>query len=251
MRAHHAPSSRRIAEEIEKLPSQLSLNPDVRYCAFETHTVFMDLRRNRYFAVTGNQSDFISRSGRGFSFKSLGDREQALAKRLVDEGVLNSGAHAPMCRRDPQSESPDSSAFSCKTFRPNSFPLLEAILMMRCLISVHMLWFSRKRKTKALLRSVRSWRARTGKPTQLPSAEVEHIANVFKYLTPLFLTTNDNCLFRSILLMRYLTLKGIGATLHMGVRISPFCAHSWVQYGSMVLNDDLDSVLEFKQILAA
>lgn len=57
------------------------------------------------------------------------------------------------------------------------------------------------------------------------------------------------CLSRSIALTQRLRALGCHANLVMGVRILPFAAHSWTQFGEIVLNDTCEEVARFQPIL--
>lgn len=59
----------------------------------------------------------------------------------------------------------------------------------------------------------------------------------------------DNCLIRSIALLRMLRAAGGDGVLVIGVTASPFSAHAWVQRGAVLLNDSLDRVRIFSLIL--
>lgn len=61
---------------------------------------------------------------------------------------------------------------------------------------------------------------------------------------------NDKCLARSLGLAEALFRRGHSATFVIGVAINPFAAHSWVQSGATVLNDDVDRVRLFSPIMA-
>lgn len=64
-------------------------------------------------------------------------------------------------------------------------------------------------------------------------------------------TRHDQCLLRSLALMRWAASRGMALDLVFGVTARPFQAHCWVQHGDMVLNDSLDHVINFTPILAA
>ena len=59
----------------------------------------------------------------------------------------------------------------------------------------------------------------------------------------------DRCLPRSIALALRLARDGLAAQLVIGVRTSPFGAHSWAQHEDEVLNDSVEEVLRFTPIL--
>ena len=64
-------------------------------------------------------------------------------------------------------------------------------------------------------------------------------------------TRHDQCLLRSLALVRWATSRGMALDLVFGVTARPFQAHCWVQHGNLVLNDSLDHVINFTPILAA
>jgi hypothetical protein len=63
------------------------------------------------------------------------------------------------------------------------------------------------------------------------------------------LKSNDRCLMHSIAMVDFLASRGIPSTLVVGVRMSPWGAHAWVQDGDMVLNDSVDRVAAYTPIL--
>ncbi len=62
-------------------------------------------------------------------------------------------------------------------------------------------------------------------------------------------TAADRCLPRSIALAICLAATGTRATLVIGVQLPPFAAHSWVQFGDMVVNDSAEEARRFEPIL--
>jgi len=80
------------------------------------------------------------------------------------------------------------------------------------------------------------------------TSAVERISRAFlradRFLSPL-----DQCLPRSIALASTLARQGIAVSLVVGVRLHPFLAHSWVQCGTLLLNDRPDVVRTFTPIL--
>lgn len=53
---------------------------------------------------------------------------------------------------------------------------------------------------------------------------------------------SGRCLIQSLLLLHFLRLLGIRPELVLGVRTHPFEAHCWVEWNSLVLNDNVDHV---------
>lgn len=57
-----------------------------------------------------------------------------------------------------------------------------------------------------------------------------------------------NCLLDSIALVRWLVTKGCPVTLVFGAKLHPFAAHCWVQSGTLLLNDRLETVHRFEPV---
>lgn len=62
-------------------------------------------------------------------------------------------------------------------------------------------------------------------------------------------TAAERCLSRSIALAVCLASRGDRSHVVLGVRLSPFGAHSWAQQGDTVLNDSLEEVQRYQPIL--
>lgn len=62
-------------------------------------------------------------------------------------------------------------------------------------------------------------------------------------------TAAERCLARSIALAICLASRGDRSHVVLGVRLSPFGAHSWAQRGDTVLNDSLEEVQRYHPIL--
>jgi len=78
---------------------------------------------------------------------------------------------------------------------------------------------------------------------------LEDAVNAFHRLRPLVFTSKDRCLHDSLILKLSLASEGIPSTWVVGVRTGPFAAHSWVQSGHFVLNDQREHVCGFQPIL--
>ena len=87
-------------------------------------------------------------------------------------------------------------------------------------------------------------------PTRLQTAEIES----YKSLAAAFArgsryrSATDQCLVRCLAMREMFARRGLGVDLVIGVML-PFAAHCWVQNGSVLLSDPLDSVQNFKPLL--
>lgn len=63
------------------------------------------------------------------------------------------------------------------------------------------------------------------------------------------LSRHAQCLRTSLALSAYLARRDFYPDVVIGVRMRPFAAHAWVQFGDIVLNDSVDEVIPFTPIL--
>ncbi|MDB5580800.1 MAG: hypothetical protein JWR80_5976 [Bradyrhizobium sp.] len=68
--------------------------------------------------------------------------------------------------------------------------------------------------------------------------------------TELLFPRTDRCLPRSLAFLGVCGRKGFFPSIVFGVRTNPFTAHCWAQYGTIVLNDQIDRVRLFTPIFA-
>ena len=109
-------------------------------------------------------------------------------------------------------------------------------------------WLRRTASLNRTLACATRWKAH---PAQDRSAEtVRDLARRFDRLTPYVFTSHEACFFRSLVLLKFLSLMGVPADWEFGVRPLPFSAHCWIEYEGMVLNDHLDHASEYRKILS-
>ncbi|WP_374394887.1 lasso peptide biosynthesis B2 protein [Sphingopyxis sp.] len=56
------------------------------------------------------------------------------------------------------------------------------------------------------------------------------------------------CVPDSLALARFLWARGIAGDLLFGVRLDPFAAHAWVQFGELVLSDNVNVVADYTPV---
>jgi hypothetical protein len=89
--------------------------------------------------------------------------------------------------------------------------------------------------------------------TKSPSPDLNRIRDAisaFYHIRPFFYSYGGQCLLDSLTLFRFLSLHRICATWVIGIRTRPFAAHTWLQYGSYVLNDTPEDILSYDPIMA-
>ncbi|MEJ6010773.1 lasso peptide biosynthesis B2 protein [Novosphingobium aquae] len=88
------------------------------------------------------------------------------------------------------------------------------------------------------------------KPLADPSSDAMAARMVRAFeLARLLRSAADRCLARSIALALCLMRRRCAVQVVLGVKLSPFSAHCWVQSGEHVLNDSLEEVQRYSPIL--
>lgn len=78
---------------------------------------------------------------------------------------------------------------------------------------------------------------------------VPDLVAAFAFLRPYFFAAKDACLFDTLALSEYLADYGVYPRWVFGVQTRPFAAHCWLQLNGIVLNDTLDHVRRYAPIM--
>ncbi|MDI1281734.1 lasso peptide biosynthesis B2 protein [Brevundimonas sp.] len=81
--------------------------------------------------------------------------------------------------------------------------------------------------------------AEARRPLSRDAEAVEAAARQF-WTVGAWLPIEGECLVRSAMLVAFLRRMGLSADWVFGVRLWPFAAHCWVQFGEVCLNDDVE-----------
>jgi hypothetical protein len=111
------------------------------------------------------------------------------------------------------------------------------------------LWL-RGRSLQAIAMAVQARRDRLQSPSTPCSLEsVRTGTAVYERLRPFAFSAHKNCLHDSLSLVAFLASEGAFPRWVIGVKTRPFGAHSWVQMGATVHNDQHEMVRQFRPIL--
>jgi len=240
------PRERAIEKAHAPMPSY-RLSPNIHFCVCDDALIFLDVARDTYFRFSGRQRDWFESIRAAGANQDLNGPEAGFAERLVAKQILT---------RDRQTGVPLSAAcftppvaclsrLACTDTSTRVVP--TAGHMMLATLSAW--WLEHACRFEHVVASVQQWKANTARR---PAPSVEHVlelASRFHALTPYFFSTHDACRFRSLALIRFLTVFGVQADWVFGVRLCPFGAHCWVEYNGVILNEDLDTVTEFRPIM--
>ncbi len=230
--------------------------PDyVRACPRIEGTVLLDLRHNRYFAISTEESHQLAcivpnwppliHASTRTDLRTMENLAAGYARTLFDAGLLSTVT--PSQPRYPhQAEIPTtavgeevqgSHAVNCG----HTMSLLRAYAWARHSIRHHSL--------ETIAQSVYRMR-NANEPTAPPSSDkLTTLVMTFRALRPLTFTAKNKCLVHSLALINFLGRYQVFPTWLVGVKLRPWGAHSWVQLQELVLDSTPEKVCDFTPIL--
>lgn len=285
--AHTELSDRLVAVNRAQAIPELRMAPHVRACVCKEQVVLLDLRRSRYLSIGARGTGAMSQRVVGWpsldAAQALGGDQvspaaiDAAMRRLMELELLTSaladGAAAPALEGHPPTSLPPARR-GLESDDDVSLPEVRAVDALRFLrSSVQAHWWLRRYSLESIAKRVDFRRAAIGARralgTRISGADLERspatdasprradveastlraAALTFERLRPFAFTARDRCLRDSLALMGFLSPLGLNAHWVIGVRTRPFGAHSWVQYGDLVLNDHHEHVRAYQPIL--
>ena len=233
---------------------RLRLASHVRACHSEGQVVLLDLRHNKYLGVGGAPSSVLAAQVDGWPKCPTRPNEcatsasvSALLQRLSAEGLLTDA---------PRESTPhiaiEEATSSLDIEQTGINAGLRAQRLGRFARSAVVAeWWMRCRSLHSIAMAVAARRERLRHPAPA-SGSLEAMRDgtaAYERLRPFAFTAQDRCLHDSLALVCFLASEGSFPRLVIGVKMRPFGAHSWVQHGGTVLNDQHENVRRFSPIL--
>jgi Transglutaminase-like superfamily len=233
---------------------RLRLASHVRACHLGDQVILLDLRHSKYLSIGGQGLSTLACHVEGWPGGTESAQActtsaalSALTQRLLSRGLLTNAPSRP--HRDSTVDEATSSldferAVTDSTGgarRLGRFLQSAAVaaLWLRCR-SLHSIAGAVAARHERLEKSASDWRS--------PDAAFSTAA-AYDRLRPFGFTAQDRCLHDSLALVGFLAAEGVLARWVIGVKTRPFGAHSWVQNGTTVLNDQHEHVRRFCPIL--
>lgn len=240
--------------QIVTAEQRLVLAPHVRACGSDGQVILLDLRNSRYLGVGAAQSSALADRVEGWPRSPSPVPESAnaaptnqLEVRLLARGLLTDApSHQPP--HATVEEATDS--FDYDHDAPDSGIGARRLAHFLRSAAVTSLWM-RCRSLQAIATAVQDRRDRL----QISASASDSLAAVrrgtaaYERLRPFVFTAHENCLHDSLALIGFLASEGVFPHWVIGVKTRPFAAHSWVQMGGTVLNDQHETVRQFRPIL--
>jgi hypothetical protein len=227
------------------MPAEVQLHPNVSFCRVSGTFVFLDAGKDKYSCLKGEQAGWFEAILDAGQAPLPSEGKPGFLDRLIADCVLTQspspGQPLAPCQHPPARTS------LLDTSSPHAPTKAGTIRFLATWLAYAL--SKRPRTIQGLLQDIRKRKERI--PVGAPPEEAKALARRFHALAPYFITRHDACLSRSYLLMRYLASAGVKANWVFGVQLSPFSAHCWVEHEGCVLNEHLDTALEFQPILCA
>lgn len=238
-------------------PRRYWLPLHVYACRTDDSIVFLDLKQDKYVAISADELISLHGLVEGWPSRSCGQHRHGstCAKALRAADVLVSrGLLTP-----EQKQGRSAAAAQVKPLemeRPGQRPLLRPTIRFRhiALFVAAYVWAAlllRTRSLNSIVRVARALKVTHGsRSTQAERRAAAERASIFRRLRPWFFRERNNCLLSALALWRFLLWCGLASTWIIGVKTAPFAAHSWVQCEGLLLDGDAAEVDYYTPILA-
>lgn len=223
-------------------------------CIAEDHAVFLDLKRDRYTALSPEHAFALQNLVRGWptsasdsaALRNSNADPETVAKTLVAEGLLTENVCLGKPATPASLDAPNATFWWDYVWpqleRRDMVNFISAWLtvttLMRCIPLERIVHRVHRRKVRILQSS-----------TQFDLARARRITLNYLVLQPVFFSAYNACLRNSLTCLEFLARYDLYPTWVFGVRMKPWGAHSWLQSGTTVLNDTIENVRDYTPIL--
>ncbi|GAA0309393.1 hypothetical protein GCM10009087_19290 [Sphingomonas oligophenolica] len=217
------------------------LRTNLHYCDTGAHIVFLDAVAGRYFSIPPSWNDSFRAC---LTDDALIERTDFAVSKLVAAGILCPPGHEGPAR-DPMPFVAPTEIWSDEADRFVRFSTVLRAFWHQIRVASDL----KKHGFQKVIRDLDRRRKNTSRVDAIDVASQINRLRAALTFAEFAISRADNCLIRSIALVRMLHAAGADGNLVIGVTASPFSAHAWVQCGTKVLNDSLDHVRIFSPIL--
>ncbi|CAN5503724.1 hypothetical protein BH10PSE12_BH10PSE12_08550 [soil metagenome] len=211
----------------------------VSFVIINDQAIFLDVARDRYFAVPATAVIALDQP-QPTDGREHDDRQPRSL--LIERGIIHAVPDMGGIRQTETCGAPMQSIGTAPG--PNLSPW-NIFAAMRLLIAFRI--GVRRRPLHQLITDIKALKANIP-PSERADAEMIRLARAFA-AADLWVTPRRACLSRSLALIHASAQQGYGCEFIIGVAVNPFRAHSWVQRGTLLLNDRPDRVAQFAPIL--
>ena len=206
------------------------LRDGLSFCFVGGEVIFLDLPRDRYFALSPSAAELLTSMIGGVA--NPRDIAGTPLEALFEESK-EAASIAPFVLQVPSKMIDASASMSpARDLAAVSHAHVDAYARLRI---------------QPLHRILRALKPEP--PRFSCSADVASLVAAFRK-SDAVISRQDRCLWKSLALILYLRRKGVRARLVFGVAVRPFHAHCWVQTDEALLIDEPDVVAGFVPILS-
>lgn len=216
----------------------ITIRDDLYYCVANQRAVFLDLAANRYFCLPKKSDTAFQELLAGAPEPATGNEE---IDSLIRSGILRTDCACGAAPSNvPLIAIPNSSIESAGS--GPALSISEALLHRRSAAR-----FVSANSLRQIVERVRMNRSTASASRPLDIQMTRDISAFAR--SRLLLRTLDQCLANSVALLTFSRRRGFCPRLVIGVKMSPFAAHAWVQYDDIVLADEVDTIRPYTPIL--
>ena len=218
--------------------TQFQMPLHVFVCVVDGQHIFLDLLRDRYFALPPAENATFAALAEG----CCDDLAASRLEPLIRAGVLSGHAAGKPIALTSHPRPDLSLAERADADAPARLSEIVEIAML-------VLAARRTVRRKAL---PKAFSKRSNRPAEMAGGPLPRDGLVRRFVMARRLVpVAPNCLYDSLALRRFLGRRGGHADLVIGVKLHPFGAHCWLQDGTTVLNDSLGGARIFTPVLVA
>ena len=216
-----------------------ALKPGLSFCHVAGRLIFLDLGADRYFCLSAEAERSLARA---IAEAPAEPEDAAILAGLQHQGMLRTGTAEPLLRPCPGVCEARSSMLDAHPIPvPPLGTFLAGMALLRAPLRLRLFGLS------AAIARLQIKKARL-RPARFERERLARSGGAFARLRALA-TSHDQCLPRSLAVAEQLFTAGVRADLILAVKLQPFAAHAWVQWGDIVVNDRVDAVRDFTPIL--
>jgi hypothetical protein len=245
-----------------------ALSRHVFVCIQGEHVVFLDVRKDRYFALEAARTAGLGEWVAGWPVpapvpsgiaRRVGeipiqhgtqdiDRESlgAIMSLLVEKEIVTSRDDGKTAAPEPIE--PPTGELCTDAF--DEHPGVRVGRVVRFVsAAVRARLLLKHRTFESVVTRVRRRVGQTQSGDPVPESYMQELVSTFAFLRPYFFAAKDACLFDALALSEYLATYRVYPRWIFGVQARPFAAHCWLQLNGIVLNDTLDHVRRYAPIM--
>ena len=249
-----------IEERSERAPEgparkPYSVSSHVKVRALYESVVLLDLRANEYLMLPPTESAALAGLVNNWPVSAVSrqgptDVERNFSRELYIAGILTTEPVETGETRDDTQLACEYLASEDEIERHQTITIHHVVnFVYACVKAAVAVRFG---SLQTLAQWVASNRSRAAVANNVAGSEaILEVVDVFSRLRPFVFTAKKRCLFHSLALLAFLSRYRIVPEWVIGVKISPWGAHSWLVSGNKVLDSTPEKICEYTPIFRA